>query len=85
MALYSNNLILLVNFFVHVNYLLDIHTFIVGGGISRAYDLFAPIILEELQKRVFLISKNQINVIRAQLGNTAGVLGAGFLAQGLLS
>lgn len=63
-----------------VNNLLDIHSFIIGGGISRAFELFSPMIMEELDQRVFIISRDNIRLIRAQLGNDAGVLGAGFLA-----
>ena len=64
----------------NVNNLLDIHTFIVGGGISRSYDLFVPMIFDELEKRVFQTSQNRIEIIKATCGNDAGVLGAGFLA-----
>jgi glucokinase len=56
----------------------------VGGGISRAFDLFSPMIIEELKQRVFVISRDCIRLIRAQLGNDAGVLGAGFLALDVL-
>ena len=64
----------------NVNNLLDILCFIIGGGISGAFDLFSPMILEELDQRVFMMSRDSIRLIRAQLGNDAGVLGAGFLA-----
>lgn len=64
----------------NVNNLLDIHSFIIGGGISRAFDLFSPMIMEELDQRVFIMSRDSIRLIRAQLGNDAGVIGAGFLA-----
>jgi len=63
-----------------VNNLLDIHTFIIGGGISGACKFFVPMILEELEQRVFKISREKIKIVKAQLGNDAGVLGAGLLA-----
>jgi len=63
-----------------VNNLLDIETFIVGGGVSRAYDLFCPWVMAELDRRVFSAAQGNIRLIRAQLGNDAGLLGAGFLA-----
>jgi len=68
-----------------VNNLLDIHTFIVGGGISRAYDLFYPLVMDELDQMVFGLSRGRINLLRAQLGNDAGVSGAAWAAREALS
>lgn len=68
-----------------VNNLLDIHTFIVGGGISRAYDLFCPLVMDELDRMVFGLSRGRINLLRAQLGNDAGVCGAAWAAREALS
>jgi glucokinase len=63
-----------------VNNLLDIHTFIVGGGISMASDFFIPMVMEALDQKLFTMSRGQVTLIRAQLGNDAGVLGAGYMA-----
>lgn len=68
----------------NVNNLLDIEAFIVGGGISRAYDLFAPMVISEVDKRVFSVARGNIQFIRSRLGNDAGLLGAGSLALGVL-
>ncbi len=64
----------------NVNNLLDIHTFIIGGGVSKAYHLFQVGLLEEVKKNVFDISKDKIEVLISKLGNDAGILGAGYLA-----
>lgn len=64
-----------------VNNLLDINTFIVGGGVSKAFDIFKPFLVEEVAKRVFKIAKDKIMIVPSKLGNDAGVFGAGYLAQ----
>ncbi len=63
-----------------VNNLLDIYTFIVGGGISQASEFFIPFVMDELDQRLFSMSRGRIKLFRAELGNDAGVYGAGFLA-----
>ena len=65
----------------NANNLLDIHTFIIGGGISRAFPLFETYLLEETRKRVFDISKKRIHITVSQLGNDAGTYGAAYLAR----
>ncbi len=67
-----------------VNNLLDIYVFIAGGGISRAYDLFAPLVMEEIDRRVFKAARGRIRLIQAQLGNDAGVYGAWHVARAAL-
>jgi len=64
----------------NVNNLLDIHTFIIGGGVSKASEIFHAGLMQEVQNRVFSLSKDKINIIISRLGNDAGVYGAGYLA-----
>lgn len=64
-----------------VHNLLDIYTFIVGGGISRAYDLFCPMVMEDIDLRVFTSARGRIRLLRAELGNDAGVYGALYAAR----
>jgi len=64
----------------NVNNLLDIHTFIIGGGVSKASEIFHAGLMQEVQNRVFSMSKDKISIIISRLGNDAGVYGAGFLA-----
>lgn len=68
-----------------VNSLLDLHTFIIGGGVSRAYDLFHPMVMDELERRLFRVAKGSVRVLRAELGNDAGLYGAGFAAREALA
>lgn len=64
----------------NVNNLLDIHYVILGGGVSNAFDVFAPFLLEEIKKQVFIISRERIAVVPSALGSAAGIYGAGYLA-----
>lgn len=65
----------------NVNNLLDIHTFIIGGGVSKASHIFAEGLLQQVRENVFEISKDKISIRISRLGNDAGILGAGYLAQ----
>lgn len=64
-----------------VNNLLDLHYFIVGGGVSKAFDIFENFLLQEIRKRVFTVSKDKIRILVSKLGNDAGIFGAGYLAK----
>ena len=65
----------------NVNNLLDIHTFIIGGGVSKASHIFHAGLIQDVQQLVFSSSKDNIRVIISKLGNDAGVFGAGYLAK----
>ena len=64
----------------NVNNLLDIHHVILGGGVSKAFPLFAPVLIEEVKKQVFHISQDRIVIVPSQLGSEAGIYGAAYMA-----
>lgn len=64
----------------NVNNLLDIHHVILGGGVSNAFPLFAPVLIEEVKKQVFHISQDRIVIVPSQLGSEAGIYGAAHMA-----
>ena len=64
-----------------VNNLLDIHNFIIGGGVSKAYHIFEGGLRGEVEKKVFNVSRDKIRITISKLGNDAGVFGAGYLAK----
>jgi len=64
----------------NVNSFLDIHHFIIGGGVAPALQLVFDYLLDHTCDRVFSISKEHITIQMAALGNDAGIYGAGFLA-----
>lgn len=64
----------------NVNNLLDIHSFILGGAVSNAFEVFGHFLLEEVNRQVYQVSRNKIVISVSQLGNDAGVYGAAYLA-----
>ena len=68
---------------------LNLPLYVVGGGVSAAWELFAPRMFEELRMRSYvyrltapdegesrLRSPRKTHVVRAELGSDAGILGA---------
>jgi len=49
---------------------------IIGGGIANAGELLFNSIREEVKKRSYLVKINKIDIVPAELGSGAGVLGA---------
>lgn len=56
--------------------LLDLEAIVIGGGVAESFDLIVDAISCELQKRVFPEAREGIKVLKSELGNDAGVLGA---------
>ncbi|MGB3312030.1 MAG: ROK family protein [Nodosilinea sp.] len=61
-------------------YVLTPEAVIIGGGISAAAELFLPTVLGELETRVLPSSREGMQVLVAELGNQAGMVGAARLA-----
>lgn len=59
--------------------LLNPEKIIIGGGVAAAGDILMNPIKETLVKRAMSISGAAVEVVPAQLGNTAGVIGASLL------
>lgn len=56
---------------------------VVGGGVSGAWDLFGSHAHQEVMKRAFLVPAKRCQIVRAQCGDDAGLLGAAWLAFGV--
>jgi glucokinase len=56
--------------------IMDLRTSIIGGGISAAGDFVIQAIQESVVRRVLKPLRKDIQVLPAQLGNNAGILGA---------
>ena len=52
---------------------------IIGGGIAAAGDLLFDPIRETVNKRAMRIAREAVQIVPAELGNTAGVMGAALL------
>lgn len=57
-------------------YVLTPEAVIVGGGISASSEFFLPATLKEIEKRVVSPSRPDLQLLTAELGNKAGMLGA---------
>jgi len=53
--------------------------YLLGGGMTGAWDLFLPHMQAELERRSFIYRKNAPRIERAALGGDAGLYGAAYL------
>ncbi len=61
-------------------YVLTPEVIILGGGISAAWEFFLPATQLEVEKRVLPSSRQGLQILIAELGNRAGMVGAARLA-----
>lgn len=61
-------------------YVLAPEAIIIGGGISASAKYFFPATLAELEKRVLPVCRQDLQLLVAELGNQAGIVGAAKLA-----
>ena len=61
--------------------LLNPEKIIIGGGVAGAGDILMNPLKETLKKRAMKIAGDTVEVVPAQLGNTAGVIGASLLIE----
>ncbi len=54
---------------------------IIGGGVVEAVDLYFEIAAQEAQRRALLIPARKIEIVRAELGDYAGTIGAAMLCK----
>jgi len=60
--------------------ILDTELFIIGGGASNAWDSFYPSMAEEARRRSLPGPAGMVRIVRAHLGDDAGLIGACGLA-----
>lgn len=61
-------------------YVLTPEAIVIGGGVSASAEFFLPTAQAEIEKRVKPTSRVGLKLLRAELGNCAGMLGAAKLA-----
>ncbi|MFB3776234.1 MAG: ROK family protein [Bryobacteraceae bacterium] len=54
--------------------------YLLSGGVTAAWDMFAPAMLHELRQRSFTFRADRTRVEKAALGSEAGLYGAAYLA-----
>jgi glucokinase len=60
--------------------LLNIQRVVVGGGVAGAHDFFLESTRESLQKAALRTAADEVEVVKALLGENAGMIGAAYLA-----
>jgi len=53
---------------------------VIGGGVSAGWDMFIEHVRREVNERAFRDPAERVNIVRASLGEDAGVLGAALVA-----
>lgn len=61
-------------------YVLTPEAIVIGGGVSGSADFFFPSALAEIEQRVHPSSRGGVKLLKAELGNQAGMVGAAKLA-----
>ncbi|MBU0467783.1 MAG: ROK family protein [Candidatus Omnitrophica bacterium] len=64
------------NGLVGVVNLLNPRLIVIGGGISKSYKLMQKVIEDIVKKRAMKIQANMVKIVRAKLGDDAGLIGA---------
>ena len=64
---------------VSVINLLNPEKVIIGGGVAEAGDLLLDPIRKTIKERAMVVAGNSVEIVRAELGNSAGVIGASML------
>lgn len=64
-------------------YVLTPEAIIIGGGISASADFFLPHAKAEVERRVIAACRPNLEILVAELGNSAGMVGAAKLGWGL--
>ena len=58
-----------------VNFL-NLEAVIIGGGVAASFDLIEPTIRKEVDLRAFSLPASRVRVIKGELGDNAGIMGA---------
>ena len=66
-------------------YILTPEAIVIGGGVSASAKFFFPATLAEIEQRVLPISRAGLQLLVAELGNQAGMVGAAKLAWQMLN
>ena len=61
-------------------YVLTPEAIVIGGGVSASAEFFFPAAMAEIERRVLPSSRAGLQLLRAELGNQAGIVGAAKLA-----
>jgi glucokinase len=60
--------------------LLNLEAIVLGGGVAASFDLLAEPMRREIAERAFAVPAGTIRIVKGELGDDAGILGAAALA-----
>ncbi|MBN1870887.1 MAG: ROK family protein [Candidatus Omnitrophica bacterium] len=69
------------NALVGVVNLLNIRLVVIGGGVSNNYRFLGPKITDVIKRRAMKVQSKMVKVVRAKLGDDAGIIGAQVLVK----
>ncbi|MBL8124924.1 MAG: ROK family protein [Pyrinomonadaceae bacterium] len=58
---------------------LNPETIVIGGGVAAGWDLFVDHVRDEIFRRAFKHPAERVRLVRSELGDDAGIIGAAFL------
>ncbi|MDP2043771.1 MAG: ROK family protein, partial [Candidatus Omnitrophota bacterium] len=61
--------------------LLNLDAIIIGGGVSDAGKVLFESVKQTISRRAMSVQAKRIRVLKARLGNHAGIIGAGYLVK----
>lgn len=61
-------------------YVLTPQAIVIGGGVAGSFEFFLPSVIREIENRVLPTSRLGLQILPAELGNSAGMVGAAKLA-----
>lgn len=64
--------------------MLNLEAIIVGGGVSASFDLLATTIRREIENRAFPLPASRVKLLKGELGDNAGIMGAAAAAWDLV-
>ena len=59
--------------------LLNPERIVIGGGVANAWPSFAPALMRTLRREAMAVPSRAVRVVRARLGDHAGIVGAAVL------
>ncbi|MBI3583319.1 MAG: ROK family protein [Nitrospinae bacterium] len=60
--------------------ILNIELFVLGGGVADSWNYFIDSAIDEIKKRTYRITGERVKVVKAELGDDAGIFGAAYMA-----
>jgi len=56
--------------------MLNLEAIIVGGGVAASFDLLEPVMRREIDRRAFSLPASRVQLLKSELDDNAGILGA---------